>query len=153
MNFVRVEKEKKIYLEENDILPISAMIKFMSQNNSYSLKNQYVNYMKNPNKISAKNLISQLQTNASVDFLSIDEEGHIYYNPEYNPLVFNRRADNKEVIADAFLCLCIYTNPLSGLPSYTALSPEYCTYTMPEDAKIPEHPVPALSKSICTKPL
>lgn len=140
-NHAKLSKDKKIYLHNNNILPIRDMANFVKNQNCDSHKKKddfnkkYEDYMKTQNKATAEALIKAAENEVLVDFLLIDDESQIYYNPDNNPIVFWDDNSLKEIVADSFLCLCTYINPVTGLISYAALSPERCIYTISTDGE------------------
>lgn len=139
-NHAKLSKEKKICLHENTILPIKDLANYVKNQNNGSFKKRkddfnkrYEDYMISQNKTTAEALIKAVENEMPVDFLSIDDDFHIYYKPDNNPIIFWDDNSLKEIVADSFLCLCSYINPVTGLISYTALSPERCIYTISKD--------------------
>ena len=143
MKYAKIEKNETFYLTTNNILPIKDAVEFfLKKYKSHKERYKLQEYLKNPNKTNADALINMLTNQVGVDFLLIDENGQIYYNPEKNPLFFYRDVDNSDCVADSFLCLCSYINPKSGILSYIGLPPEECICTLKNvDGYFPEHPI------------
>ena len=142
MKYVKIDKSNKFFLTSNDILPIKDVMKELTKRNLYNEIRKYKSYIDNPTSGNAKSLINMLEEKAKVDFLKVDDEGQIYYDPDKKPLFFYRDIDNKDCVADAFLCLCSYINPITGLLSYIGLPPEECVCTLEiTKGEIKNHPI------------
>jgi len=142
MKYVKIDKTNKFFLTSNDILPIKNVMKELTKRNLYNEIRKYNSYMDNPTSDNAKSLINMLESQVKLDFLLKDDAGQIYYDPEKHPMFFYRDIDDKDCVADAFLCLCSYTNPVTGLLSYVGFPPEECICTLEEkQGEIKEHPI------------
>lgn len=73
-----------------------------------------------------KDLLKQVKASPyyNPNRLSVNEDGLIVYNLSPEEFVSSRTFGRYTVVSNRYLCLCAYTNSVTGLPCYSLFDPE-----------------------------
>lgn len=73
-----------------------------------------------------KDLLRQVKASPyyNPNSLSVNEDGLLVYNLSPEEFVLSRTFGRYTVVSNHYLCLCAYTNSVTGLPSYSLFDPE-----------------------------
>ena len=134
MKYIKLPEETKYKYNRNiRIATIEAYLAInQNQNGSRYISKDFADYENTPSPILCNKIIKKYNTLCVGNFEK-DDFGLLVYCPDATEFIFTRENitpwTNEEVnpftyIADDFLCLCVYINKVTGIPSYSTFPPQ-----------------------------